>query len=231
MKIVFIGDSLTQGVYGANYVNKVAEALRGHHFINEGVSGDTSLNLYRRLERDVISHQPDGVFIMIGVNDALSATDPSSRLYFRLLKRVRGGQITPIAFRENLRAVLMQLTHHRIRAWVALPPVENRPQTVEVLRQMNAYARVICDELHVPMLDLMAKLTPPNVPDRPPTHFLAGTLRTALHLRLLPGGSYDALQAAGQYTYTFDGIHLTESGARQVADEVAQFLRANGVSG
>jgi hypothetical protein len=29
MKIVFFGDSLTQGTYGVGYLNKVAAALRG----------------------------------------------------------------------------------------------------------------------------------------------------------------------------------------------------------
>ena len=65
MKIVFFGDNLTQGAYGANYVNKVASAMHGHHFINQGANGDTSLNLFRRVEDDVIAQKPDGVFIMI----------------------------------------------------------------------------------------------------------------------------------------------------------------------
>lgn len=231
MKIVFFGDSLTQGVYGVNYVNKVAEALRGHHFINEGVSGDTSLNLYRRLERSVIAHQPDGVFIMIGVNDALSFSEPTTRYFFRLIKRIRGGQISPMSFRENLRAVLMALTYHRIRVWVALPPVEYRPQTVEALRRMNDYARAVCDELHVPTLNLMEKLAPAVVPDRSPVQFFHYTLGTWLRLRFGYGGSYDRLQAADGFSYSFDGVHLTESGAQRIADEIVHFLRSNGVSG
>src|SRR5690349_10506283 len=106
MKIIFFGDSLTEGSLGVGYVDKVAAALRGHHFINQGVNGDTSLNLYRRVQTDVIDERPDGVFIMIGANDAISSVDPAAQAYYRFRKRVPGGKLSPISFRENMRAIL-----------------------------------------------------------------------------------------------------------------------------
>lgn len=227
MKIVFIGDSLTQGTHGANYVNKVAAALRGHHFINMGVNGDTSLNLYQRVNNDVIAQQPQAAFIMIGINDALSYTEPGTRPYFRLIKRIRGGRMTPITFRENLRATLMKLQIAQIKAWVALPPVEYRPEVVNALRQMNAAAAEICREMRVPILDLMALLTPAEIPDRPPINKLSFMLR---RLTLHRNG-YKRARIAGGYTYTFDGIHLTEDGAQRMADAIVVFLRDNGVTG
>lgn len=226
MKIVFIGDSLTQGIHGANFVNKVAAALRGHHFINEGVNGDTSLNLFRRVNPDIIDHQPQGAFIMIGVNDALSYSEPRLRLYYRFSKRIRGGQITPIAFRENLRAALMKLQLAQIKIWVALPPVEYRPEVVQALRRMNDAAAEVCAEMNVPALDLMAMFTPAEIPDRPPINY-------SYLLRLLtvrPDG-YEHARATGGFAYTFDGIHLTEDGAQRMADAIVPFLRQNGVSG
>lgn len=226
MKIVFIGDSLTQGTHGANYVNKVAAALRGHHFINQGVNGDTSLNLYRRVDRDVIAHQPQATFIMIGVNDALSYSEPGTRLYFRFIKHIRGGRMTPITFRENLRATLMKLQIAQIKTWVALPPVEYRLETVDALRQINAAASEICRDMRVPTLDLMAVLSPSEVPDRPPINY-------SYMLRLLTTrpAVYDRLRSAGGFAYTFDGIHLTEDGAQRMADAIVPFLRDNGVTG
>ncbi|MBZ0302737.1 MAG: hypothetical protein K8J31_23530 [Anaerolineae bacterium] len=231
MKIVFLGDSLTLGTYGVNYVNLVAAALRGHHFINEGINGDTSLNLYRRLDRDVLAHQPDGVFVMVGINDAVSSSEPGSRRYFRLVKGIHGGQITPIAFRENMRAILMALRVAQVQTWVALPPVESRPSVVAALRQMNTSALEVCQELHVPALDLMARMTPETIPDRPPVAAVPGLLRNMIRSLTLNASRYDQLQARGGYTYSFDGTHLTAQGAQQIADAVSQFLRANGVSG
>lgn len=225
MKIVFFGDSITQGSYGASYVDKVAATMRGHHFINEGINGDTSLNLFRRVDQNVIAHQPDGAFIMVGINDAISYAEAATHPYYRLLKGVRGGQVSPIAFRENVRTILMKLIAANIQVWVALPPIEYRPVLVNALREMNNYAAEVCDELKVPALDLMAQLTPAEIPDRP-------TLQV-FNLRsiqvTLSGSDYEHFRAEGNYTYTFDGIHLTDAGAQRIAEAVVPFLRQAGV--
>ena len=227
MKIVFLGDSLTQGTIGINYVDRVAQQLRGHHFINAGVNGDTTLNLFRRVEQDVIAHKPDGVLILVGINDAMSYTDAGSRLYFRFVKRVAGGQMSPIAYRENMRALLTRLLAEQIRVWVVLPPVESRPETVATLRQMNAATTELCQDFALPVLDLMQRLTPAHVPERPPVS-LSDLLRN-LRRSFASPANYDRWQSAGGYTYTFDGIHLTEHGAQVFADEIARFLRQHGV--
>lgn len=228
MKIVFFGDSLTQGTVGVGYVDKVAKTLRGHHFYNEGINGDTSLNLFRRLQSDVIGKRPDGVFIMVGVNDAASYVEPNANLYFRLVKRIPGGRISPISFRENLRAILTALLFEKITIWVALPPAESRPEMVVTLRQMNDYAAEICAELSIPTLNLLAKIAPKNIPSRPPVPLI----QYAKNLGILLGSkNYDAMRDAGGFDYSFDGIHLTEDGAQRIADEIVRFLRNNGVSG
>jgi len=228
MKIVFFGDSLTQGSVGVGYVDKVAKALRGHHFYNEGVNGDTSLNLFRRVQRDVIDKQPDGVFIMVGVNDAASFIEPNANFYFRLIKRIPGGRVSPISFRENMRAILTALLLQNMKVWVALPPAEYRPEMVTTLRQMNDNAAEVCAELDVPTLDLLAKIAPKNIPARPPIPLS----QYAKNLGVLLGNkNYDAMRDAGGYSYTFDGTHLTEDGAQRIASEIVRFLRNNGVSG
>ncbi|NWG15446.1 MAG: hypothetical protein HXY41_02310 [Chloroflexi bacterium] len=226
MKIVFLGDSLTQGTFGVGYVDRVAAALPGHRFINEGVNGDTSLNLYRRVEKDVLAYRPDGVFVMVGVNDALSLSEPAIRTYYRFAKRVPGGLVSPIAFRENMRALLGKLAHAGLMIWVALPPLEYRPAQVAALRELNAYAGQICAELDIPALDLMAALVSADVPERPP-------VSRRFYLRSLPvmlgGRQFDRLRDEGGFTYSFDGIHLTADGAQRFADNIVPFLRANGL--
>ena len=227
MKIIFFGDSLTQGTFGASYVDKVAAAMRGHHFINQGVNGDTSLNLFRRVEKDVLSERPDGVFIMIGVNDAVSAVEPGSRFYFRLMKRLPRGQVSAISFRENMRALLGKLVAAQIKIWVALPPVEYNPATVTALRQINDYANTICGEFNISVLDLMVALTPKDVPARNSIGVSQYTQNLIIRLGL--DKNFEQHRAAGSFTYSFDGFHLTEKGAQQVADLIVPFLRANGL--
>lgn len=79
IKIVCLGDSVT-GVYyhtGGRraYTDMLKLALEqgfpGVEFtaINAGVSGNTTVDALARLEKDVISHKPDLVTIMFGLND------------------------------------------------------------------------------------------------------------------------------------------------------------------
>lgn len=227
MKIIFFGDSLTQGTFGASYVDKLALSLRGHHFINQGVNGDTSLNLFRRVDKDVLAEKPDGVFIMIGVNDAVSAVEPGSHLYYRFMKKLPRGQVSAVSFRENMRALLGKLVAAQIKIWVALPPIEYNPATVKTLRQMNDYANTICREFNIPALDLMAALTPKAIPERNPIGLSQYT--SNLMIRLGVDKNYEQHRAAGGFSYSFDGVHLTENGAQQMADLIVPFLRANGL--
>ena len=41
MRIVFLGDSLTWGQYGGDFVAEVAKRLPEHETLNAGVGGDT----------------------------------------------------------------------------------------------------------------------------------------------------------------------------------------------
>jgi hypothetical protein len=60
MRIVFLGDSLTEGVDGASYLRvlrgQVADDPRLHSvtLINAGRGGDTVFNVARRVARDVV---------------------------------------------------------------------------------------------------------------------------------------------------------------------------------
>lgn len=83
MKILFQGDSITDAGrdrsnphdLGNGYPKYAAQALREAYpdtdfeFLDLGISGDQTLNLVNRLERDFIEIQPDMVSILIGIND------------------------------------------------------------------------------------------------------------------------------------------------------------------
>jgi len=92
--IVFIGDSITDAErmsaaykpFGAGYVHFTANALLAKYpqlnlnIINSGVSGNTIHDLKTRWQRDCISHKPDILSILIGVNDIwrrIAENDPS----------------------------------------------------------------------------------------------------------------------------------------------------------
>jgi lysophospholipase L1-like esterase len=110
---------------------------------------------------------------------------------------------------------------------MGLEPIEYNPEQVAMLREMNNYAAEVCAEMKVPVLDLMVHLTPATVPARR-QYNLSDYARNALIA--LGWRQYDRWQQAGGFSYTYDGVHLTEAGATRIAELVATFLRKHGVS-
>lgn len=85
--ILFMGDSITDGgrtnykdksFLGANHPKVVAQKLRQQFkneefiFYSTGVSGDTVLDQYFRLQEDCFDLNPDYIVMLLGVNDAWS---------------------------------------------------------------------------------------------------------------------------------------------------------------
>lgn len=73
--ILFAGDSLTEGLYGVSYVNRVAEAVANgpvlpiEQIVNAGYSGDTVASLLARMDSLLEEYQPLWVVVAIGTND------------------------------------------------------------------------------------------------------------------------------------------------------------------
>jgi lysophospholipase L1-like esterase len=69
--IICFGDSLTYGTgagAGMDYPSQLAKMI-GQAVVNKGIAGDTTASALRRLNRDVLSANPDIVLITLGGND------------------------------------------------------------------------------------------------------------------------------------------------------------------
>lgn len=221
MKWVFLGDSLTWGGYGGRYLDEVARRLPACTLINAGVGGDTVLNLLERLDA-ALAVQPDGVFVMIGGNDAIAYSQPATRPYYAQSKGVPDGAMTPQQFARTYRDLLERLALAHVPTWVGLPPIEYNPATVAALRDYNRLAAQAARVLNLPALDLMAAFPSTHVPERPPLNL--GTI-TLIGRRIAAGWQdYETERARGGYTFTFDGLHFTPEAARRAGALVASFI-------
>ena len=143
MKILFQGDSITDAGrdkrnyhdLGAGYPKYAAEHIREAfpdtdlEFINLGISGNRTCQLFDRLYPDAIAFQPDVISILIGINDVwhrhdankIATTDAQIALNYRCilerLKRETSAKIVMLApyvldavdkdyIREDLKTVL-----------------------------------------------------------------------------------------------------------------------------
>ena len=112
IRVLFQGDSITdagrdkRNYYdlGAGYPKYAAEHIKAAHpeceleFINLGISGNRTCQLFDRLYDDAIAFQPDVISILIGINDVwhrhytshIETTDEQIALNYReILKRLK----------------------------------------------------------------------------------------------------------------------------------------------
>lgn len=223
MRIVFLGDSLTWGGYGGNYVDEVQKRLPDDEIINAGVGGNTVLNLLERLESDVLVREPDGVFVMIGGNDSISYVQPKTRPYYKQVQKVPDGGVDPDLFAETYRELLYQLQLAHVQTWMGLPPKEYNPATVEAMEQYNTLAAEVARSFNVPTLDLMAHFKPDHIPDRPEIDI--GFIERIGKNIASGWKDYQAEQKRGGYVFTFDGLHLMPNAAKRMGELAAEFIR------
>jgi lysophospholipase L1-like esterase len=222
MKLVFLGASLTEGVYGGSYVRAVARALPHYTIVNRGVGGSTVNKLLGRVEQ-VLEDAPDACFVLAGSNDALAYAFPLTRPYYKSQQDLPTGYLEPDEYTALLRDVLTELSLHHVLTLVGLPPMEYSPQAAQAMQLFNARTRAVADALNLPVFDFGAHFNPPTLPERPPL-----TLQTVFQIgdRVKAGwADYDAEQQAGGYSYSFDGIHFTPAAAERAGALLAEWLR------
>ena len=112
IKIVFQGDSITDAgrdrrnyhemgngypKYAAKYITEAYPDVE-FEFINQGISGNRTCQLFDRLYRDAIEFQPDIISILIGINDIwhryggerIATTDEQIEVNYRaILERLK----------------------------------------------------------------------------------------------------------------------------------------------
>lgn len=221
--IVFLGDSLTWGGYGGNFVDHVAQQLPDHTIINAGVGGDTVVNLLRRVDDVLDDYEPDVMFVMVGGNDAISYTQSETRGYYRHSKKLDNGQVTPDDFATAYRDLMQKIQLRFVQPLIGLAPTEYNRDVVEAKRQYNDITRDIARSLNIPILDLDAMFTPENPIEREPVG-----MKFIIQIGERSGSGWSDFEAERQkwgYSYTFDGMHLLPQSAKKFADIIVDFLK------
>jgi lysophospholipase L1-like esterase len=230
--IVFLGDSLTEGVIGASFVERLRVALNNDaRIINAGINGDTVLNVRWRVARDVATHNPDIVVVMVGLNDLGTAyAVPVHRAYYRIAK---GNllTLTPRRFAAAYRALLSELrTQTRAQVLLCTPTTLTEQPDAPVQPIVDAYAaivRAIAHQEGLPLVDLRATFAQEiaNDPRPGPAYHISIAVRDMIATRL-GRTTYAELTAKRGYRLLCDGVHLAEAGADLAASTILPQLRA-----
>ncbi len=158
MRIVFFGDSITESGrnlmdrtdLGVGYVKIVSGKLRLLYpektleFINRGVGGETTADLLKRIQEDVIDEHPDVVVLEVGIND--------------VWRRFALGQVvTPEEFRANYMQLVTQLKATGAKVVLIQPfvlPMEDKQRFRPFVNTFNNIIREIAHAEQVALVPM-----------------------------------------------------------------------------
>jgi lysophospholipase L1-like esterase len=131
-KILLMGDSIT-----ASFDTQTL--LPEFDIINKGLSGNNSTHLLKRLERDLLTSNPDIIFILIGTNDIAKG--------FADAEIISNINITAKITSENIPVNNIFITS-------ILPTRNNELRPNERIRELNKKIQFIAEKLKVNYLNL-----------------------------------------------------------------------------
>lgn len=150
-RIVFAGDSVTdagsanpvgEGLFdnvGRGYVRVIENLLAACYpeikirVTNSGISGNTSRDLLRRFDRDVVELKPDWVSICIGVNDVWRQFDSPAIL---------NEHVMPDEYKNNLEAMILKIKDIVKGVFICSPYIIE-PNSEDWMRnRMNEYVEI-----------------------------------------------------------------------------------------
>lgn len=146
-RVVFMGDSITEGWVEAN-----PGFFAQNGFVGRGISGQSSPQMLARFWQDVVALDPQAVHIMAGTNDIGGATGPiTAREYIGTI-----ASMIDIAQANEIKVIL-----------AALPPMSRllpRPEfdTRPVVPQFNAMLAHLARDKGVTFVDYFTPLRAPD---------------------------------------------------------------------
>lgn len=138
-RVVFMGNSITQG-----WIDQLPEFFAPEkHYINRGISGQTTPQMLLRFRQDVINLRPKVVVILAGTNDIAGNTGPST------LEMIEDNirSMTELAQANGIQVVLCSIVPAYDYPWK--PGLEPAPKIMELNNRIKKYAStrgaVYCD--------------------------------------------------------------------------------------
>lgn len=153
-RIVFLGDSITQGGAGPKgYISVLRDTINEKHkelevqCLGAGISGNKVPDLQRRVDKDVIAKDPTIVVIYIGINDVWHGENNPAN------------GTSKEAFEAGLKEVIGKCTAKGARVILCTPSVigEKNDGTNKLDKQLDEYSdisRKLAKELKLDLCDL-----------------------------------------------------------------------------
>jgi lysophospholipase L1-like esterase len=230
--VVLMGDSITHGKIGVNYVEMIEGQLKGEsiEFINAGINSELAWNNLQRVD-EVIKCNPDIVTVLIGTNDANAAmAEDNMKSYVKRMKLAKNPDIG--WYKESLISLLSELkkeTKAKI-ALLSIPTIGedvNHPAFIKS-SEYSKIVQIVSKEANVTYLPLHERMVErlrenPVSAKYPYEKYLIGIFKGIINHYLLRK-SWDELARNSGFSLHVDYLHLNTDGARMIADLIGRFI-------
>jgi lysophospholipase L1-like esterase len=230
--ILFLGASITQGMVSSNYVKQLKKRLgtKRFRFINQGVAGYESYNVWKKLDKAITS-KPDYVIVLVGTNDVLSSLDPKLAELSRKLKKIPH-EPSLSHYSNNMLSVVQRLkrdTDAKV-AIASLPVLGENLGSLEnrTIEKYNAKLQRIGKEeavVYLPVYEKQKNFLQQEIQGKGKDYRKDQKLAYAsLFKHYLLFRSYDSISRKNGYLLLTDGIHQNSLGAKFISDEIEDFI-------
>ena len=243
---LFAGDSLTEGVYGENYVERVGKALYqgwaglSGQVVNVGRGGDTIRSLLARIDRPLNDYKPQWVVLAVGANDVwipwLTAHSVGWLLWSFYRRAATGLRPTTDLdqFAALYRALVDRVQQAGARPLVCTTSPIGERLSLPVnrsLARLNGVIKHVAVDQGVPVADVWQAFVEELAPLPKPSGYVPGEwLFTWLDRKRIQSNPPDEIASRRGLHLTFDGLHLNSHGADLWAyTVVAALARAQGL--
>ena len=220
MRIVFYGDSLTEGSPGVSFMSILKKRLPELDLENHGKGGDTVASLLQRIVRHQLNESVDLAFVWVGVNDVFPKVSFAHSMLKHILRQPRAK--SHAAFRNDYDRVL-RLLRRSARCVVTVSPLVigedlSNPWNQELAGLCEIIASVSSCYTDVRYLDLRTRFSG-ELAGKTLSDFVAKSLVTIARDTVLLRSPLRVDSAASDrgLHFTLDGVHLNSAGAEIVA--------------
>jgi lysophospholipase L1-like esterase len=227
MKMMFLGDSITEGFPGVSFFKILRDDLSGHELINCGKGGDTVISINRRAKTLQYDSDIDIIFLWIGVNDVFVKLSKLFPIYKKIYRQIWAKDEDEFRYYYN---DTLQFLSSKAKILVVIPPVFVGEDIDNIWnRQLSEFDGIIKELTrsfeNIKYLDVKAEFLS-YLKGKPISKFVPkSSVKTISDALLLnTPDKVDARSLKRGLYLTLDGVHLNSNGAVIVSDRIRDFV-------
>ncbi|MHA2399459.1 MAG: SGNH/GDSL hydrolase family protein [Promethearchaeota archaeon] len=227
--LLFIGDSLTQGKLGVNFVNIIKPRYRDLVFHNKGKGGETLLEVSERLIK-ILKEDKQKFFLIVfeaGINDLL-LPHVKQKWPFMNIKSVTPVSQFESLLEERLKTIISLTNAKIIVTTISCIGEIYNSQLNQQRRLINEQIKRVCFKYNLGVADVSSIFDEIILNSNSSGYLLENVLNLVTdYFRSVKSKWADKISSKRNLSLTIDGVHLNSKGAQIYCKEISAILDTN----